>query len=49
VGFGKILYLIAAVLLFLAGIGFTALPSPVTWALSCLALGLLLDGSTGFR
>jgi hypothetical protein len=41
---GQILFLIAAILLFLAGIGTTVVPNPTVWALFCLALGLLLEG-----
>lgn len=41
---GKILYLAAAVILFLAGIGATFVPSPMIWALFCVALGLFIDG-----
>jgi hypothetical protein len=47
---GMILYLLAAVVLFLAGIGVTAIPNPVIWGLFCIALGLLLDEyDFGFR
>jgi len=36
--------------LFLGGIGATAIPNPVIWGLFCIALGLLLGGySFGFR
>jgi hypothetical protein len=38
-----IFYLIAAIVLFLGGIGATAIPNPVIWGLFCLALGLLLN------
>jgi hypothetical protein len=41
---GKILFLLAAILPVLAGIGSTLLPSPLIWALFCIALGLFLDG-----
>jgi hypothetical protein len=39
---GKILFGVAAVILFLAGIGSTLVPNPQNWALFCMALGLLL-------
>ncbi len=42
--FGKLLFLAAAILLFLAGIGSTVIPNPMIWALFCLALGFLMDG-----
>ena len=41
---GRILFLAAAILLFLAGIGSTLVPSAMIWALFCVALGLLLNG-----
>lgn len=41
---GMILFLVAAVLLFLAGIGSTLLPNPMVWALFCMALGFFLNG-----
>jgi hypothetical protein len=40
---GMIFYVIAAVVLFLGGIGSTAIPNHTTWGLFCIALGLLLD------
>jgi hypothetical protein len=47
---GMILYLVAAIILFLGGIGSTAVPNPMMWGLFCIALGLLLDdyGFAGF-
>jgi hypothetical protein len=33
----------AAIVLFLAGIGATLVPSPMIWALFCMALGFLLN------
>jgi hypothetical protein len=41
---GKALFLVAAVLLFVAGIGVTIVPNSMIWALFCIALGLVLDG-----
>ena len=47
---GKIFYIIAAIVLFLGGIGSTAIPNPVNWGLFCVALGLLLNEyDFGFR
>ena len=47
---GMIFYMIAAVVLFLAGIGVTAIPNPVIWGLFCMVIGLLLDEyDFGFR
>jgi hypothetical protein len=47
---GMIFYLLAAIVVFLAGIGVTAIPNPVLWGLFCIALGLLLDEyDFGFR
>jgi hypothetical protein len=48
---GMIFYVIAAIVLFLGGIGSTIVgPSPVIWGLFCIALGLLLDEyDFGFR
>ena len=40
----KILFLAAAVLFLMAGVGFTLLPNAMIWALFCLALGLFLNG-----
>jgi hypothetical protein len=47
---GMILYIIAAVILFLSGIGSLLVPNSITWALFCIALGLALDdyGFGGF-
>jgi hypothetical protein len=41
---GKVLLLASAVLLFLAGVGFTVIPNPLVWALFCLVLALLIEG-----
>lgn len=41
---GMIFYLIAAIVLFLGGIGSTLIPNPVIWGVFCIALGLLLGG-----
>jgi hypothetical protein len=41
---GMIFYLLGAIILFLAGIGVTAIPNPVLWGIFCIALGLLLGG-----
>jgi hypothetical protein len=47
---GMIFYVLAAIVLFLAGIGITAIPNPLIWGLFCLVLGLLLDEyDLGFR
>jgi hypothetical protein len=48
---GMIFYLIAAIVLFLGGIGSTAIPNNLLWGVFCIALGLLLDdfGFAGFR
>ena len=47
---GMIFYVIAAVVLFLGGIGSTVIPNPVIWGLFCIALGLMLDEyDFGFR
>ena len=48
---GMLFYAIAAIVLFLGGIGSTAIPNPVIWGAFCIALGLLLDeyGFGGFR
>jgi hypothetical protein len=40
---GMIFYVIAAIVLFLGGIGSSAIPNPSIWGLFCIALGLLLD------
>ena len=41
--FGRILFIVAAVVLFLGGIGSPLIPAPMIWALFCIALGLALD------
>lgn len=41
---GMVFFLIAAIILFLGGIGATAIPNPVLWGAFCIALGLLLNG-----
>jgi len=47
---GSIFYVIAAIVLFLGGIGAAFIPNPVIWGLFCIALGLLLTGyDLGFR
>jgi hypothetical protein len=47
---GRVFYVIAAIVLFLGGIGTTFIPNPVIWGLFCIALGLLLTGyDFGFR
>ena len=48
---GMLFYVIAAIVLFLGGIGSTVVgPNPVVWGLFCIALGLLLTGyDLGFR
>jgi hypothetical protein len=47
---GNIFYIVAAIVLFVGGIGVTVLPNPVIWGLFCIALGLLLDDyDFGFR
>ncbi len=47
---GMIFYLIAALVLFLGGIGATVIPNPIIWGLFCIALGLLLNKyDLGFR
>jgi hypothetical protein len=47
---GMIFYVIAAIVLFLGGIGSTIVPNPVIWGLFCITLGLLLDEyDFGFR
>ena len=42
--FGTIFYILAAIVLFLGGIGSTIVPNAVIWGLFCLTLGLLLGG-----
>lgn len=47
---GMLFYVLAAVILFLAGIGSTAIPNPIIWGLFCIVFGLLLDEyDLGFR
>jgi hypothetical protein len=47
---GHIFYVIAAIVLFLGGIGARVIPNPDIWGLFCIALGLLLTGyDFGFR
>jgi hypothetical protein len=41
---GSIFFVIAAVVLFLGGIGSTIIPNSVIWGLFCMTLGLLLTG-----
>lgn len=41
---GMIFYVIAAIILFLGGIGVGAIPNPVLWGLFCIVLGLMLGG-----
>ena len=41
---GMVFYVIAAIVLFLGGIGSTIIPNPVIWGLFCITLGLLLSG-----
>ena len=41
---GTIFYVLAAVVLFLGGIGSTIIPNAVIWGLFCITLGLLLGG-----
>lgn len=41
---GAIFYILAAIVLFLGGIGSTIIPNAVVWGLFCIALGLLLGG-----
>jgi len=38
---GKMLYIAAAVILFIGGIGSPVIPSPGIWGLFCIALGHL--------
>ena len=40
----RIFYVVAAVILFLGGIGAKLLPNAVLWGLFCVTLGLLLEG-----
>ena len=47
---GHIFYVIAAIVLFLGGIGARFIPNPELWGLFCIVLGLLLTGyDLGFR
>jgi len=47
---GMIFFIIAAIVLFLGGIGSAIVPNPVIWGLFCITLGLLLGGyDLGFR
>ena len=48
---GMLFYILAAIVLFLGGIGSSAIPNPVNWGLFCIALGLALDdfGFGAFR
>lgn len=39
---GAVFYILAAIVLFLGGIGSTIIPNSVIWGLFCIALGLLL-------
>jgi len=41
---GMIFYVIAAIILFLGGIGATVIPQPMLWGVFCIAMGLLLGG-----
>ena len=41
---GMIFFVIAAVILFLGGIGMAAIPNPILWGVFCIALGLILGG-----
>jgi hypothetical protein len=41
---GSVFYVLAAIVLFLGGIGSTIIPNAVIWGLFCMALGLLLGG-----
>jgi len=42
---GRILFIAAAILFFLAGVGSLLIPNAVTWGLFALALGLAVGGS----
>jgi predicted permease len=47
---GRVFYVIAAIVLFLGGIGARVIPNAVIWGLFCIALGLLFGGyDFGFR
>jgi hypothetical protein len=39
---GKIFFVIAAIVLFIGGIGSTIIPNPVIWGLFCITIGILL-------
>jgi hypothetical protein len=41
---GSVFFVIAAIVLFLGGIGSTIIPNTVIWGLFCMTLGLLLNG-----
>jgi hypothetical protein len=41
--YGRILFVVAAVILFLGGIRSPLIPDPMIWALFCIALGLVFD------
>lgn len=41
---GMIFFAVAAIVLFLGGIGSTIVPNRVIWGLFCITLGLLLGG-----
>lgn len=47
---GMIFYVLAAIVLFLGGIGSSVIPNPLIWGLFCIVMGLLLDEyDFGFR
>lgn len=41
---GMVFYILAAIVLFLGGIGSAIIPNAVIWGLFCMVLGLLLGG-----
>ena len=41
--FGRILFIVAAVILFLGGIHSPLIPEPMIWGLFCIALGMAFD------
>jgi hypothetical protein len=45
---GKIFFIIAAIVLFIGGIGSTIIPNTEIWGLFCIAIGLVL-GDYDFR
>jgi hypothetical protein len=46
----RLLYLAAAAILFLAGVGVTVIPNPLVWAFFCIALGMFaVDYRFSFR